>query len=77
MCLMDSNCRAIEQPYKWMLYGDDDTLFFPDTTAKLLQNLDPDMPYFLTGAYCFPQAISKHNPYKYTHNINTTRLWAP
>ena len=42
-------CRAIKLPYKWMFYGDDDTLFFPETAAKALQNLDPAMPYFLTG----------------------------
>lgn len=36
--------------YKWMLYGDDDTLFFVDGIVSLLQDFDPEMPYFISGA---------------------------
>lgn len=32
-----------------MLYGDDDTFFFMDAVANIVKDLDPDMPYFLTG----------------------------
>ncbi|KAK9803696.1 hypothetical protein WJX73_002056 [Symbiochloris irregularis] len=34
--------------YKWLMYGDDDTLFFPHALKRTLQNLDPNIPYFLT-----------------------------
>ena len=44
--------------YKWMLYGDDDTLWFTGGVLDLLKDLDPDMPYVITGmtqsvALCF------------------------
>lgn len=35
--------------YKWLLYMDDDTIFFPDAVMRLLEDFDPDMPYFITG----------------------------
>lgn len=35
--------------YKWMLYGDDDTLFFVDGILDMLKDFDPDMPYFISG----------------------------
>ena len=35
--------------FKWLLYGDDDTLFFMDAVANVVKNLDPNVPYFLTG----------------------------
>lgn len=35
--------------YKWMLYGDDDTLWFTGGVLDLLKDLDPDMPYVITG----------------------------
>ena len=48
-----------------MLYGDDDTLFFPEVAAKVLQNLDPDMPYFITGIdfglQAFSHTVSQHS----------------
>ncbi|KAK9807637.1 hypothetical protein WJX72_005062 [[Myrmecia] bisecta] len=34
--------------YKWLLYGDDDTIFFLDAVLKLVKGLDPNTPYFLT-----------------------------
>ena len=33
-----------------MFYGDDDTFYVVDPALKLLQGLDHNMPYFLTGA---------------------------
>jgi len=44
--------RHFGDSYKWLLYGDDDTFFFLDAAMQVLQHLDPDMPYFLTGAEC-------------------------
>ena len=35
--------------YKWVLYGDDDTMFFIDNVLALLGTLDPELPYFITG----------------------------
>ncbi|KAL3131943.1 hypothetical protein ABBQ38_007639 [Trebouxia sp. C0009 RCD-2024] len=34
--------------YKWLLYGDDDTVWFMESVMKLLQDFDPDLPYFIT-----------------------------
>ncbi|KAK9817252.1 hypothetical protein WJX72_011896 [[Myrmecia] bisecta] len=34
--------------YKWCLYGDDDTVWFIDGILDLVQDIDPDMPYFIT-----------------------------
>ncbi len=34
--------------YKWMLYGDDDTLFYIPNAIKLLERLDPSVPMALT-----------------------------
>jgi hypothetical protein len=42
-------CRLYGESYKWLFYGDDDTLFFLDAAASMLQHLDPSLPYFLTG----------------------------
>ena len=39
--------------YKWLLYGDDDTVWFMESVMKLLQDFDPDLPYFITGGF-FP-----------------------
>lgn len=34
-----------------MLYGDDDTFFFMDAVASVVKDLDPEMPYFLSGLH--------------------------
>ena len=31
--------------------GDDDTILFLDSAMNLVKDLDPEMPYFLTGQY--------------------------
>lgn len=38
--------------YKWLLYGDDDTVWFMESVMRLLQDFDPDLPYFITGWCC-------------------------
>lgn len=35
-----------------MLYGDDDTLWFTGGVLTLLKDLDPQMPYVITGMAC-------------------------
>ena len=41
--------------YKWLLLGEDDTVFFVDNAMKLLQHLDHNVPYFLTDNIQYPQ----------------------
>lgn len=35
--------------FRWMLFGDDDTIFFVDSVLEFLQDFDPDLPYFISG----------------------------
>lgn len=39
--------------FKWILYGDDDTVFFIDGALKMLENLDHNMPYLLSDDVWF------------------------
>ena len=59
-------CRAAMTPflanqsfgvdsYKWILFGEDDTVLFVENALKLLGHLDPDLPYFLTDNIHYPQ----------------------
>ena len=41
--------QAFGDTYKWMLYGDDDTMFFAEGIQNLVKDIDPNMPYFITG----------------------------
>ncbi|DBA79457.1 TPA: hypothetical protein ACH3X2_007729 [Trebouxia sp. C0005] len=43
--------EAYEGQYSWLLYGDDDTLFFVDSVSELLQDFDPSLPYVITDHY--------------------------
>ena len=36
--------------YKWMLYGDDDTMWFMSAVLDLLREYDSELPYFISGA---------------------------
>eukprot|EP00891_Asterochloris_glomerata_P009889 jgi/Astpho2/9889/fgenesh1_pg.00152_%23_12_t len=40
--------KALGDSYKWLLYGDDDTVWFMDSVQKVLEDLDPELPYFIT-----------------------------
>ena len=40
--------KALGPSYKWLLYGDDDTQFFVDGVLRLVQDFDPDVPWFIT-----------------------------
>ena len=40
----------IGSTFDWLLYGDDDTIFFAHGTARLLADFDAGMPYIITGA---------------------------
>ena len=41
--------------YKWILFGEDDTVFFISNAMKLLEHLDHNLPYFLTDNIQYPQ----------------------
>jgi hypothetical protein len=41
--------------FKWMLFGDDDTVFLIDNVLHLLPHLDPTVPYFMTDHLWYPQ----------------------
>jgi hypothetical protein len=37
--------------YKWMLWGDDDTMWFPYGARRLLHNWDHSLPHAITGGH--------------------------
>lgn len=64
MCCMTASLDVVQQPcalllqalgetYRWMLYGDDDTLFFVDAVLDLLQPFDPELPYAISDNIWF------------------------
>ena len=46
--------------FKWMLFGDDDTVFIIDNVLNLLQHLDPKVPYFMTDHLWYPDTVGKN-----------------
>ena len=48
--------------FKWMLYGDDDTVFFIDNALDMLAGLDHDMPYFLSDHLWFQDQLGEDCP---------------
>lgn len=63
-------CRAAIAPFlaakemgldsfKWLLYGDDDTVFFIDGALDALENLDYNMPYLLSDDVWFVEDDGK------------------
>lgn len=42
-----------EYNYKWMLYGDDDTVWFMDRVIDIIKKLDPDLPWFISDHMWF------------------------
>ncbi|DBA83524.1 TPA: hypothetical protein ACH3X2_006448 [Trebouxia sp. C0005] len=45
--------------YKWMLYGDDDTVFYLDNVLRMLEPLDHTMPYFITDHIWFLRSLTE------------------
>ncbi|KAK9864797.1 hypothetical protein WJX84_005872 [Apatococcus fuscideae] len=58
--------------YKWILYGDDDTVFFIDNVLDLVKDLDHNMPYFISDAIWWPNWSPDGAP-TYVHG----NRWAP
>lgn len=48
-----NNTNGIDS-YKWMLFGDDDTVFYVDNILRMLETLDHTMPYILSDHIWFP-----------------------
>ena len=46
--------------FKWMLFGDDDTVFLIDNVLNLLPHLDPSLPYFMTDHLWYPETVGEH-----------------
>ena len=46
-----TSCRVLQGRYKWLIYGDDDTLHYPEGIARALEthHLEADLPYFVSG----------------------------
>ncbi|DBA84620.1 TPA: hypothetical protein ACH3X2_006195 [Trebouxia sp. C0005] len=53
--------------FKWMLFGDDDTVFLIDNVLHLLPLLDPTVPYFMTDHLWYPQPPGAGGPELYVH----------
>jgi len=51
--------RHFGDSFKWLLYMDDDTIFFPDAVVRLLEDFDPDMPYFISDHLWWPDPSGK------------------
>ena len=45
--------------YKWMLYGDDDTVFYLDNVLRMLETLDHTMPYYITDHIWFLKSLTE------------------
>ena len=41
--------RHLGEGFKWLFYGDDDTVFLVEAAMNIVRTPDPDLPYFLTG----------------------------
>lgn len=63
---------AVGQAYKWMLWGDDDTLFLMPAILKALEGIDPEQPWVFSGAQqqysawravaCLPINLNPYRP---------------
>lgn len=63
-----NNTAGIES-YKWMLFGDDDTVFYVDNILRMLETLDHTMPYILSDHIWFPTDLeSKLHPCSLSRN---------
>ncbi|CAL8466520.1 g6056 [Coccomyxa elongata] len=56
---------ALGDSYKWLLYGDDDTVFFPAAAMQLLGSFDPDLPYAITDNLWFEEALVAQPPFRH------------
>lgn len=67
-----NNTAGIDS-YKWMLFGDDDTVFYVDNALRLLETLDHNMPYILSDHIWFPTDLESR-PHPLPSNSTTADL---
>lgn len=64
LLLKSCGTPAAEGSYKWLLYGDDDTVFFLDNIIAMLSTLDHNQPYLLSDCLWWPEGghgrLSQH-----------------
>ncbi|EIE25857.1 hypothetical protein COCSUDRAFT_46409 [Coccomyxa subellipsoidea C-169] len=51
--------KDLNDTFKWLFYGDDDTVFFLEGAMNVVKDLDPNMPYFLTDNMWFSREMGK------------------
>ena len=57
------NFTVGSQNYKWLIFGDDDTVFLIDNVLKLVNEMDHKIPYFMTDHIWFPEREGEiHSP---------------
>ncbi len=49
--------RVLRGGYKWMLWGDDDTIWFPHGASALLRNWDHTLPHLISGRACLRPSL--------------------
>ena len=54
------NFTVGSQNYKWLIFGDDDTVFLIDNVLKLVNEMDHKVPYFMTDHIWFPEREGTH-----------------
>lgn len=48
---MPCHLQAVNRTgYKWMLFGNASTVYFPDAALQLLEDFDADLPYIITDS---------------------------
>ncbi|KAK9811263.1 hypothetical protein WJX72_000828 [[Myrmecia] bisecta] len=50
----------LDNTFKWLLYGDDDTIWFLKPLMAMLEPLDPEMPYVITDHLWWSPANEPH-----------------
>ena len=50
-----ANATIGNHQFKWILYGDDDTLFAIDNVLAMVNRFDHNQPYFLADNIWFPE----------------------
>ena len=50
-----ANATIGSHQFKWILYGDDDTLFAIDNVLAMVNRFDHNQPYFLADNIWFPE----------------------
>lgn len=67
--------KVFKGTFKWILYGDDDTLWVVDNLLRYLATLDHDVPYMLSDALWFLNRGPPGTPCcRWTHPCGSSSL---